>query len=147
MRDNSRRLESSITYVTEPFHKIKNTISVIQINQIGNIIIKKIDNTSKDGNDICRINSNNIEPPLYIRNRLPGDYIETKGLNGKKKIKEIFIEKKVPKHLRDSYPILVDNNNQIIWLPNLKKSKFNSQKDEFYDIILKYCEKEENDEQ
>ena len=122
-------------------------IELKDINKIGNIIIKKIDNTSKDGNDICRINSNNIELPLYIRNRLPGDYIETKGLNGKKKIKEIFIEKKVPKHLRDTYPILVDNNNQIIWLPNLKKSKFNSQKDEFYDIILKYCEKEENDEQ
>lgn len=122
-------------------------IELKDINQIGNIIIKKIDNTSKDGNDICRINSNNIALPLYIRNRIPGDYIETKGLNGKKKIKEIFIEKKVPKHLRDTYPILVDNNNQIIWLPNLKKSKFNSQKDEFYDIILKYCEKEENDEQ
>ena len=69
------------------------------------------------------------------------------GLNGKKKIKEIFIENKVPKHLRDNYPILVDSLDQIIWLPNLKKSKFDSQNENFYDIILKYCEKEENDEQ
>ena len=117
------------------------------INTIGNITIKKITDTKYDGNDICRLNSSNLNLPLYIRNRLPGDYIETKGLNGKKKIKEIFIEKKIPKNLRDTYPILVDNNDQIIWLPNLKKSKFNTQKDEFYDIILKYCEKEENDEQ
>ena len=117
------------------------------INIIGDIIIKKIDSTKTNGNDICKLNSSNLKLPLYIRNRIPGDYIETMGLNGKKKIKEIFIENKIPKHLRDNYPILVDSLDQIIWIPNLKKSKFNSQKDEFYDIILKYCEKEENDEQ
>lgn len=116
-------------------------------NTINNIIIKKINNTAENGNNICKLNSQNISLPLYIRNRKTSDYIETKGLNGKKKIKEIFIENKIPKHLRDTYPILVDSNDQIIWLPNLKKSKFNTQKDEFYDIILKYCEKEENDEQ
>lgn len=117
------------------------------INIINNITIKKITESKTDGNDICRLNSNNIKLPLYIRNRLPGDYIETLGLNGKKKIKEIFIENKIPKNQRDTYPILVDANDQIIWLPNLKKSKFNSQNKEFYDIILKYCEKEENNEQ
>lgn len=131
-------------------NKTNNTdykIPLNDINTINNIIIKKINKTTTNGNDICLLNSNNLNLPLYIRNRMPGDYIETKGLNGKKKIKEIFIENKVPKHLRDSYPILVDNKDQIIWLPNLKKSKFNTQKDEFYDIILKYCEKEENNEQ
>jgi len=122
-------------------------IELKDTNTIGNIIIKKIDNTTKDGNDVCRLNSNNLNLPLYIRNRKNGDYIETKGLNGKKKIKEIFIEKKISKNIRDYYPILVDSKDNIIWIPNLKKSKFNSQKDEFYDIILKYCEKEENDEQ
>lgn len=85
--------------------------------------------------------------PLYIRNRKPGDFIELKGNNHRKKIKEIFIEKKIPKDKRNNYPILVDKNDQIIWLPNLKKSKFDSQTDNFYDIILRYCEKEENNEQ
>ena len=116
-------------------------------NIIGNITIEQINESTKDGNNICRINSKEIELPLYIRNRKPGDYIEQKGLKGKKKIKEIFIENKIPKHLRDSYPILVDNQDRIIWLPNLKKSKFNSPKQDFYDIILRYCEKEENNEQ
>ena len=116
------------------------------INTISNSIIKKIDECQENGNDICRLDSTSLNLPLYIRNRKPGDYIATKGLNGKKKVKEIFIENKVPKQLRDSYPILVDKNDQIIWIPNLKKSKFNSQKDEFYDIILKYCKKEENNE-
>ena len=132
---------------TNNTNKTNYKIELQDTNIIDNIIIKRIENTSKDGNDICRLNSNNINLPLYIRNRKDGDYIETKGLNGKKKLKEIFIEKKIPKNIRDNYPILVDSKDNIIWIPNLKKSKFNSQKDEFYDIILKYCEKEENDEQ
>ena len=122
-------------------------IPLQDINTLGNITIKKITNCQDNGNDICRLNSKNIKLPLYIRTRIPGDYIETKGLNGKKKIKEIFIEYKIPKHLRDTYPILVDSDNQIIWLPNLKKSKFDTKREEFYDIILKYCEKEDTNEQ
>ena len=118
------------------------------INIIDNYhIIKKIDNTLDNGNDICKLNSNNIKLPLYLRNRKNGDYIYQLGLNGRKKIKEIFIENKVPLDLRDNYPILVDSNDEILWMPNIKKSKFNSKTDEFYDIILKYCEKEENNEQ
>ena len=110
-------------------------------------IIKKIDNTNENGNNICKLNSKNIKLPLYLRNRKNGDYIYQLGLNGRKKIKEIFIENKLPLNLRDNYPILVDSNDNILWIPNIKKSKFNSKKDEFYDIILKYCEKEENNEQ
>lgn len=113
---------------------------------IHNFTIKKITKTKEDGNNICKLNSKNISLPLYIRNRLPGDKIEVLGLNGTKKVKEIFIENKIPLHKRDTYPILVDKNDQIIWIPNLKKSKFNSQNNEFYDIILKCWKKEENNE-
>ena len=114
--------------------------------KINNITIKKIEETELDGNDICRLNSKDIKLPLYLRNRLDGDYIEIKGLNGRKKIKDIFIDKKIPKEIRDTYPLLVDSNNNILWIPNIKKSKFNTTKDEFCDIILKYCEKEEKNE-
>ncbi len=114
--------------------------------ELDNIIIEKIDKNEKDGNDICRLNSKNISLPLYIRNKINGDYIEIKGLNGKKKIKDIFIDKKVPKDKRDNYPLLVDSKNNILWIPNIKKSKFNTKKDEFCDIILKYCERKDNNE-
>ena len=138
-----------ISFCKEEQNNNKNyKILLDNINIIDNYhIIKKIDNTLNDGNDICKLNSNNIKLPLYLRNRKNGDYIYQLGLNGRKKIKEIFIENKVPLNLRDNYPILVDNNDQILWIPNIKKSKFNSKTGEFYDIILKYCEKEENNEQ
>ena len=121
-------------------------IELENITTINNIIIKKINNTNEDGNDICRLKSNELSLPLYIRNRKNGDFIKLKGTNGKKKIKDIFIDKKIPKNIRNTYPIVIDSNDNILWIPNIKKSKFNKQKDEFCDIILKYCEKEENNE-
>lgn len=114
---------------------------------INNFTIEQIEDTQLNGNDICRLNSNEINLPLYIRNKKDGDYIELLGLNKKKKIKEIFIECKIPIRQRNNYPVLVDSKNNILWLPNLKKSKFNKKINEKYDIILKYItNKEENNE-
>lgn len=114
---------------------------------INNFTIEQIEDTPLNGNDICRLNSNEISLPLYIRNKKDGDYIELLGLNKKKKIKEIFIECKIPIRQRNNYPVLVDSKNNILWLPNLKKSKFNKKINEKYDIILKYItNKEENNE-
>lgn len=103
---------------------------------INNIKITKVDTIQNDGNDVCRLNSKFITKPLYIRNKLDGDYIEVLGLNGKKKVSDIFIEKKIPKNIRSTYPILVDAKDQILWIPNLKKSKYNVKNNELCDIIL-----------
>ena len=111
-----------------------------------NYIIEKINNTKENGNNICRLNSKNIKLPLYIRNKRNGDIIYLKGTNGKKKIKDIFIDSKISKTKRDNYPLLVDSNDTILWIPSIKKSKFNENINSFCDIILKYCEKEENNE-
>jgi len=106
------------------------------INKIDDIIIKLEDIIDTDGNDVCRLNSKDIRLPLYLRNKKNGDYIEVKGLNGKKKIKDIFIDSKLPKDKRDNYPLLVDSNDNILWIPFIKKSKYNVKKNEFCDIIL-----------
>ena len=104
--------------------------------KINGFTIEKVSKIDTDGNDVCRLNSNNINLPLYIRNKKEGDYIEINNLGNKKKLKEIFIENKIPKDKRNSYPILVDNNDNILWIPNIKKSKYNVKKDELCDIIL-----------
>ena len=61
-----------------------------------------------------------------------------KNSNGARKIKDIYIDSKVDIDKRDEEPIVVDNNDNIIWLPGLKKSKFDKAKTEEYDIILWY---------
>ena len=102
-----------------------------------------IDSSDNNSNYICRLNKSDIKLPLYIRNRIDGDKIEIKNLNGSKKIKDIFIDKKIDIEKRNMWPIVVDSNDTIVWLPGLKKSKFDKQKTEKCDIILKYYIEEE----
>lgn len=102
-----------------------------------------IDSSDNNSNYICRLNKSDIKLPLYIRNRIDGDKIEIKNLNGSKKIKDIFIDKKIDIEKRNMWPVVVDSNDTIVWLPGLKKSKFDKQKTEKCDIILKYYIEEE----
>ena len=126
--------------------KIEYKILLKDKNIINNHIIEKIEDSELDGNDICRLNSKEIKLPLYIREKREKDFIYPKGTGGKKKIKEILIEKKIPKDERNGYPLLIDSENNILWVPNLKKTKFNKQKKDFCDIILRYRKKEEKNE-
>ena len=135
-------------YITKKINNKKNyKIKLEKKIKVNNIIIEKVNKIETDGNDVCRLNSKNIKLPLYIRNKKNGDYFNVLGLNGTKKIKDIFIEKKIPIDERDNYPLLVDANDNILWIPNIKKSKYNVKKDELYDIILtSYKEREEQNE-
>lgn len=103
-----------------------------------NHVIEKIDDISDNSNNICRLNSKEIMLPLIIRTRKFGDKMAVKGLDGSKKIKDIFIDKKINLSKRDSWPIVVDSNGTIVWIPGIKKSKFDKKRIDSYDIILKY---------
>lgn len=142
------RKEYNHVYFEKQNDKIKPyKILLKDINKVDNMVIKKNVSTNIDNNSVCRLNSNDIKLPLYIRNRKNGDYIEALGLNGKQKIKDIFIEEKIPINKRNIYPLIVDSNDNIVWIPNIKKSKYNVKKDGLYDIILtSYKESEEKNE-
>lgn len=103
-----------------------------------NHLIELIDETLDNSNNICRLDSSEITLPLIIRTRRFGDKIKVKGLNGSKKIKDIFIDKKVPLNKRDIWPIVLDSKGNVVWIPGIKKSKFDKKKSDSYDIILKY---------
>lgn len=100
--------------------------------------IEIVDSSQVDDNNVCRIDTKEIKLPLYVRNRNNGDKMEVLGLNGHKKINDIFTDCKINLNDRNLWPIVVDSENTIIFLPGLKKSKFCKTKDEKYDIILKY---------
>lgn len=97
-----------------------------------------VNNEESDSNYVCRLNSSDIKMPLYVRNRKNGDRIEIKNLNGSKKVKDVFIDEKISKDKRDDIPIVVDSAEKIVWIPGVKKSKYNKEKNEKYDIIIKY---------
>lgn len=78
--------------------------------------------------------------PLTVRTREPGDKMEVKGLGGSKKLKGIFINEKIPRQERDSWPVVTDRTGNIIWLPGLKKSELERVpvKDEQPYVYLEY---------
>ena len=100
--------------------------------------IKRIDNCDDNSNNICRLSSEELSLPLIVRTRKIGDKISIKGLNGSKKVKDIFIDSKISKDKRDLWPIVLDSEGKIVWIPGLKKSKFDKKKTDNCDIILKY---------
>lgn len=101
-------------------------------------VIEKRKEEKENSNFICRLNKNDIVFPIYVRTREAGDRMYIKHMKGSKKINDIFIECKVPVQKRDTYPIVVDSQGEILWLPGLKKSKFDIEKDKKCDIILWY---------
>lgn len=103
-------------------------------------IIKKIDISEKKSNFVIRLNSKDLSLPLIVRNRRTGDKMEIKNLGGTKKIKDIFIDEKISPRFRDTIPVVTDQRGCILWVPGVKKSKFDVEKDGIYDIILSYEE-------
>ena len=107
-------------------------------------IIKYINEDNVDkSNNIIRLNSKDIKLPLYIRNRKDGDKIQVKNMNGSKKVNDIFIDAKINKDIRKIYPLVVDSNDAIVFIPGLKKSNLDIPINGDYDIIVKYEKGEE----
>lgn len=90
-------------------------------------VIEQVDDVLGNGNDTCRLLSSEISLPLTVRTRRFGDRMSIKG-NGTKKIKDIFIDKKVKLSDRDTWPVVVDAKGVVVWLPGLKKSKYDKKK-------------------
>lgn len=58
---------------------------------------------------------------LYIRNRRDGDRFVPYGMKGSKKIKDYFIDEKIPKEKRDRIPLITDEE-KILWVVGYRTS-------------------------
>ena len=106
--------------------------------EVPNGVIERIKDSQEKDNYITYLNSEDVTLPLYVRSVKVGDKMIIKNMTEAKKIKDIFINEKVPVSKRKIWPIVVDSKGNVLRLPGLKKSKFDSQKSGKYDIILKY---------
>ena len=100
--------------------------------------ITRVYEQDKNDNNYCRLNVCDLELPLTVRTRRSGDKMVVKGMNKHKKVKDIFIDSKIPIGERDIWPVVVDARGKIVWLPGIKKSQFDIPKNEKCDIILWY---------
>ena len=63
-----------------------------------------------------------IQMPLKIRSRRAGDRFQPFGMKGTKKVKDFFIDAKVPQRIRESMPILV-TGDEILWVVGHRTSE------------------------
>jgi tRNA(Ile)-lysidine synthase len=73
--------------------------------------------------------------PLKIRFRKEGDTIRLE--NGIKKLQDLFVDMKIRKDRRYNTPILVDGNDEILWVVGVRRSSISKiEKDTKNKVIL-----------
>lgn len=128
-----------LVFITEEIEYNEYEIEIINyVNLPNGRNIQVVRESEETDNNICRLSKKDVKFPLRVRTRMNGDKMSVKGMIGSKKINDIFIDEKITVNERKEWPIVVDSANTIVWLPGLKKSKFDKTKDEKYDIILRY---------
>ncbi len=60
---------------------------------------------------------------VYVRSWQDGDRVYPIGMNGSKKLQDIFVDKKVARSLRSRWPVVVSAENEVIWLPGLVRDR------------------------
>ncbi|MBQ6536737.1 MAG: tRNA lysidine(34) synthetase TilS [Firmicutes bacterium] len=66
--------------------------------------------------------SENRAANAFWRTRRDGDYMRSSG-KGRRKVKDLFIDQRLPCHLRNRWPLLVDASGETLWLPGLRMTK------------------------
>ena len=101
--------------------------STINILELGSSIKSKMTSVSSikidENNDFIKyFDYDKVKNNLYIRNRIDGDRFRPIGMKGSKKLKDFFIDEKVPRDYRNTIPLVVDDED-ILWIVGLRISE------------------------
>ncbi|WP_129595714.1 tRNA lysidine(34) synthetase TilS [Anaerophilus nitritogenes] len=78
---------------------------------------------------------------LVVRNRKNGDRFSPLGMKGSKKLKNFFIDEKIPKQKREDIPLICDQN-EIIWIIGYRVSeKYKIDKNTKKILVISYKKK------
>ena len=101
-------------------HPHENTRTV-RINELGATLVMgcmPVESTgglTSAGQYTAFFDMNHLTFPLLLRNSLPGDRFKPLGMQGTQKVKDFFINNKIPKEVRRRTPVLV-SENAIVWI-------------------------------
>lgn len=82
------------------------------------IQFEKVNSLKSDKNLAC-LNSGSVEFPIEVRNFNKGDSFMPYGMNEFKKLKNYFIDEKIPRFLRYKIPIFLCNG-EIMWIGGMR---------------------------
>ena len=105
------------------------------------IIDEKLDWRNYKDNKFCLIDFGKVDFPLTVRNRKKGDRFIPLGMNGHKKVKDFFIDLKIPDFVRDKIPIVYNNKDELIWICGYRMDdRFKIEEKSKKTLLLKYEE-------
>jgi tRNA(Ile)-lysidine synthase len=63
-----------------------------------------------------------LSGPLTVRNFVSGDRVALLGMRGTRKVQDLFVDRKLARARRSCWPLVVDDN-QILWIPAIARSR------------------------
>jgi tRNA(Ile)-lysidine synthase len=66
--------------------------------------------------DEAVLEASKLSAPLAVRNRRPGDSFRPLGLQGRKKLQDLFVDAKVARAARDTTPVIANSDGNIVWV-------------------------------
>lgn len=118
-KDNKKCFEDKYKTGIEIFIKEIGKVIILTVEEVQDYFQQNKKNFKKD--NVFYVDYDKIKGIIKIRNRRNSDFMIPFGMNGKKKLKDIFIDNKVPLHDRDKQIILSDDE-KIIFLENYRIS-------------------------
>lgn len=122
----SAAVESQIPHYTYLVEQLPAEVPIAGMGQSLRITRLMVDRNearvAADSNDEAKFDADELVYPLTVRSRLPGDVMKVMGLNGSKKVKDIFIDAKIPPSLRSRIPVVTDAAGRILWIPGVRRS-------------------------
>ncbi|MDT8348037.1 MAG: tRNA lysidine(34) synthetase TilS, partial [Flavobacteriaceae bacterium] len=89
-------------------------VSSINLND-GVLQIDKVIGIDHPNKNNLYLDADKLSFPLEIRSRKSGDFIYPVGMQGKKTLKKLYIDLKIPKNQKEAVSILT-SNDQIVWI-------------------------------
>lgn len=75
----------------------------------------------EEGKSFAWMDFDKVSLPFIVRSRKPGDRFQPLGMGSKKKLKELFINRKIPREDRDAIPLLI-SKGEIVWVGGVEVS-------------------------
>jgi len=74
--------------------------------------------TFKARDQVGHLDGDLVQLPLLVATRHPGDRMRPLGQKSAKRLQDILVDAHVPRHLRDSLPVVSDRE-EIVWIPGV----------------------------
>ena len=96
---------------------------VLEIPGLGRFQAKLADMSGEEDRWAAEFDADQVDFPLTVRSFKPGDFFQPSGMAGRKKIKDLFIDKKIDCSWRSRIPLVTTANEQIVWVVGMRRSE------------------------